>query len=742
MTIPLPAVGLPLPGVSRGRHRWRFFQAGGLRQVRLRGGEDLARLGELPQELWTILGCPVQGVHFDVRTLALLDIDQDGRIRIPELQAGLKWVCDRLRDPAVLMADAPRLQLATLADNPEGRALQALVRRILADIGQPDADSISLDEVARREEMLARTPFNGDGVITPDAADTPELKRLVGEILAACGGTQDRCGAPGIGRDQFDRFFAEVRAHVAWLDQGSQPGVRPLGDATAAAVAAIQAVRAKVDDYFTRCRLAAFDPRAAVPLNRSEGDYGALAPLALHAYSEAIAALPLAQAAAGRPLPLREGLNPAWAAALERFAEAALAPLLGGETSELTEVGWRQVLDRIAPYEAWMGAKAGAAVEALGSARLREILADDGETRVAALLERDLSFATEAGGLADLEKLIRYHQHLNRLLNNFVNFADFYDPDRIEIFRAGRLYMDGRLCDLCVHVRDVASHATLAAAGKIFLVYCDITRPAAKEKQSICAAITAGFAGSLWVGRNGLFYDRDGRDWDAVIVKIVESPVSLKEAFWSPWIKISAMIGDQIRKLLTSRQDAMLSATAKQIESTSTTVAAGAVPPAAPPRMEGAALASSVAAIGIAVGLVGSAVGGLISVVSGLPPWRTLLGVLAIFLAVSGPSVVLAWFKLRARDLAPVLNACGWAVNSRIRITFRLGDTFTRAACPPPGSELELGDAYAESRRGRHWTLIVLGVALVILLYWYLGWINRWLPADWERPARVAETVQ
>jgi hypothetical protein len=240
------------------------------------------------------------------------------------------------------------------------------------------------------------------------------------------------------------------------------------------------------------------------------------------------------------------------------------------------------------------------------------------------------------------------------------------------------------------------------------------------------------------VGRNGLFYDRDGRDWDAVIVRIVESPVSLKEAFWSPWIKISTMIGDQIRKLLTSRQDAMLSATAKQIDATSATVEAGAVPAVKPPRMEGAALASSVAAIGIAVGLVGSAVGGLVSAVSGMPPWRALLGVLAIFLAVSGPSVVLAWFKLRARDLGPLLNACGWAVNSRIRITFRLGHAFTRAACPPPGSELELGDAYAESHRGRHWMLILLGVALVLYLYWRLDWLNRWLPAAWEHQARAA----
>jgi hypothetical protein len=243
------------------------------------------------------------------------------------------------------------------------------------------------------------------------------------------------------------------------------------------------------------------------------------------------------------------------------------------------------------------------------------------------------------------------------------------------------------------------------------------------------------------VGRNGIFYDRDGNDWEAVIIKVVDSPICLKEAFWSPWIKISTMIGDQFRKLLTSKQEAMLSAAARQIDATATTVAVGAKP-AAPPKLEGAALASSVAAIGIAVGLLGSAVGGLISVASGLPLWKSLAGVLAIFLAVSGPSVVLAYFKLRARDLAPVLNASGWAVNSRIRMTMRLGRAFTREACIPPGSDLELGDAYAESHRGRNWAWVLLVVALVLFVYWRMGWLNRWLPSVWERvPAPVASAV-
>jgi hypothetical protein len=727
-------VGLPVPESARGKHRWQFFQAAGLRQTRLLAGDDFVHLDQLPQELWTILSCPTQGVRFNARTLALLDSDRDGRIRVQEMLAGVRWTCRRLRNPAVLLEDAPRLRLADLAETPEGRALEVIARRVLADIGQSGREAITLDDVAAREQWLAKTPFNGDGIVTPDSAETPEQRQLLAEMVAAFGGVRDRCGTMGVDQAQLDQFFAEARACAAWFDTGEreQAVVLPLGDATAAACASVRAVRVKIDDYFMRCRLAAFDPRAVNPLNRGESDYGALATLDLHAGRDEIAAFPLAQAGADRPLPLGAGLNPYWVAAMADFVRQALNPLLGEGSAELTDAAWRQVQAKLAPHEAWMAAKPDSAVLRLGSARLREILAGEGQALIGALLQKDRACATETGQLADLERLILFHTHLNRLLHNYVNFSDFYDSDREEIFRVGRLYIDGRLCKLCVDVKDINSHATLAAAGKIFLAYCEITRPITQEKRAICVAVTSGFAASLWVGRNGIFYDRDGNDWEAVILKIVDSPVSLKEAFWSPWIKISTMIGDQIRKLLTAKQDAMLSATAKQIDTTTTTVAEGARPPT-PPKLEGAALASSVAAIGIAVGLLGSAVGGLISVISGLPLWKSLTGVLAIFLAVSGPSVVLAYFKLRARDLAPVLNACGWAVNSRIRMTMRLGRAFTIEACLPPGSELELGDAFAESRRGRIWSAIIAACLLVLFLYWRLGWLNAWLPASWDR---------
>jgi hypothetical protein len=145
--------------------------------------------------------------------------------------------------------------------------------------------------------------------------------------------------------------------------------------------------------------------------------------------------------------------------------------------------------------------------------------------------------------------------------------------------------------------------------------------------------------------------------------------------------------------------------------------------------MDGAAMASAVAAVGIAVGLLGSAVGGLLGTVSNLPLWKSLLGVGVVILAVSGPSVILVYFKLRNRDLAPVLNACRWAVNRRIGMTMLLGRVFTQEAHLPEYAARQLTDPYADKNRTRNMLLVALAVVAALAGAWALNWFDRWLPS-------------
>jgi len=83
------------------------------------------------------------------------------------------------------------------------------------------------------------------------------------------------------------------------------------GANTAAAAAAVQAIKPKVDDYFGRCRAAEFDPRALDILNRAKEEYIQIAAHQLTIDASELAAFPLAQIAPGKALPLKTGLNPA-----------------------------------------------------------------------------------------------------------------------------------------------------------------------------------------------------------------------------------------------------------------------------------------------------------------------------------------------------------------------------------------------------------------------------------------------
>jgi hypothetical protein len=724
-------------------HRWKFFRACGLDQVMFRTGGDLVRLAELDQKLWVVLSCPARGVMFDARTLELIDTNHDGRIHAPELLDAVQWAVARVRNADDLLQGAAALPLAAIhEDTPEGARLLATARRILAHVGKPGAQAIAPEDIAARVDVMKQMRFNGDGVVPPAAADDPEVRTAMEDVIRIMGGETDRDGTPGVNLLRLTAFFQAVEKFDAWWQEAEhQPEILPLGAETAAAAACWQAVRSKVDDYFARCRLARYHAQAQASLNATAEDFAAMARQELSLTSPAIAALPLATVAPDRPLPLADGLNPYWAAALEAFRRQTLAPLFPGSANHLTEETWQALGTRLRPYEAWLARKAGAAVESLGVVRLRRMLAAGIRDRIEALIRQDSEQECEHTLTEAVEKLILLNRDLVRLLNNFVSFADFYDPRRTEIFQAGRLYIAGRYCDLCVSVEEVDRHAMQAASSKLFLAYCELSQAATGAKRYICAAVTAGFAETLWVGRNGIFYDREQRCWDAVIVRIVDGPISLKEAFWAPWKKIATMISDQIRKLVMARQEAALQAAARSVEQTAARApgvsAAAPVPPpaAALPRMDGAAMASSVAALGIAVGLLGSAVGGLLGTVSKLPLWKSLVGVLLVILSVSGPSVILAYFKLRSRDLAPVLNACRWAVNRRIRMTMLLGHVFTQEAALPEGAERQLTDPYADKNHARLTLLLgVLAAALALVVWlWAVGWWDAHLPAAWHR---------
>ncbi len=698
-------------------HIWQFSRSGGFDQVRFETAQDFARLEELDLKLWAALACPVKGLEFDEQTLALIDEDHDGRVRVPEIIAAVQWCEEHLKDLMLLKAGADVVQLSHINETTaSGQAILASARQILKGLGKGDATAISLADVEDTAALFAGTKYNGDGVVTAESVTDEAARKVLGDVLACLGPVADRSGRPGLDAGKLGAFYDECAAFAAWSARAaSDAAILPLGEATAAACDAWEAVRAKVDDFFARCRLAAFDGRALAALNRREEEFLAIAAQDLSITVQEITGFPVARIEVARPLPLVDGINPAWSAAIGTLRTAAVEPLLGKGKTAISVEEWTALGGKLAAFAAWRGSRPATSVESLGLARVSEILAGKAKAAILEAIAADRAVEQEFHSIAQVERLVRYQRDLYQLLCNFVNFADFYSPTKAAIFQVGRLFLDARECELVVRVDDAAKHAALAGLSKAYLAYCDCTRPSG-EKLSIAAAFTDGDSDYLMVGRNGVFYDRKGRDWDATITRVVENPISVRQAFWSPYKKLVRMI-EELAAKRAAEKDA--EADAKLASTASGTVNVDKAPPRKIDVGTVAAISVAIAGIGaLATTVIGSLAG-----VFTLPFWQLCLVFGGILLVISGPSMIIAWLKLRQRNLGPILDANGWAVNGRVKLNVSFGASLTSVAKLPEGSVPGV-DPYGD--KPSPWPRLIK----IVVVVWFLlsfansqGWI-------------------
>ncbi|SEO59284.1 hypothetical protein [Nitrosovibrio sp. Nv6] len=706
-------------------HTWKFFRAGGFDQVQIDNGADLLALKDLDQKLWVALSCPTRGIEFDTRTLDLIDHDDDARVHANEVLAAIAWAGNLLRNPDLLIEGSDRVMLADIDDSSEeGQQVLASAQYILKTLGKADAGEISLADMADIEKFVSGLQFNGDGVVPASQIADTALRATVEDIMKCRGSVVDLSGKAGVNQEISDAFFAEVAAYAEWQAKGdSDANIRFLAEKTHAAADAFHAVKEKVSDYFTRCHMAAYDARAAVPLSRSAEDYKGIAAQMLSAQNTDIASFPLATVEPDKPLPLISGINPAWQKEIDALREQAIVPLFG-EKQNLLASEWAELCSKFSAFEAWQTAKPACCAEQLGVARLREIASGQHKEAIDNLIRQDKAVASVVKVIHSVEKLLRYNRDLFKLVNNFVSFRSFYTGRDKALFQLGTLYLDGRSCDLCVRVDDIGKHAGFANMSGLYLAYCDCVRKGGAEKMSIAAAFTAGDSDFLMVGRNGIFYDRRGQDWDATIVRILDHPISIRQAFWSPYKKLIKFINEQLEKLAASKAAAAHDKLIKAAVETATPVAAGTPPPPPKAPFDVGKFAGIFAAIGLALGAIGGILASLVSGILGLQFWQIPLAIIGLILLISGPAMAVAWFKLKKRNLGPVLDANGWAINARARINITFGTSLTKLAYLPAGARRSLADPYADKKTVWPFFVLIAGAIVALIVLWQMGFFD------------------
>ncbi|HXC06524.1 MAG TPA: hypothetical protein VNZ86_17330 [Bacteroidia bacterium] len=709
-------------------HIWSFSTIGGVRRVNLESGADLKHLSGLDPKLWTALSCPVTGLEIDQKTLELIDSDKDGQIRVPEVIAAVNWITAVLKNPGDLLKQEALFPLSALNDESEaGRTLLASARIILKTLGKEDATTISVEETSDTEKIFSASRFNGDGVVTEVTAADPGLAQLLTEIAQCVGSVPDRSGKPGIDAVLLQTFMDQCTAFVSWYEKCETDAktILPLGEQTEAAYQNYTALKSKADDFFIRCRLAAFDSQSTAMLNLQISRVESITAKDLSVCMDEIATYPLAKVEAGSNLPLSVGINPAWEKIVTSFRSLTASHLFGGRES-LSEAEWNKAGMLFAPYAQWIAEKAGTLVSGLGITRIREILSGNGQESILGLIQQDLAVQNEANGIILVDKLVRYHRDLFTLLKNFVTFFDFYSSGSKGIFQAGTLYIDQRSCDLCIRVSDMTKHASMVSFSGMFLIYCDCVSRSTNQTMKIVAALTNGDIDNLVVGRNALFYDRKGKDWDATVIKIVDNPISIRQAFFSPYRKVSRFIEAQVNKVATAEDDKIHKDVTGHIEKIPLKTDETQAKKAPAPPFDVGKFVGIFAAIGLALGAIGSALASLVAGFMGLVWWKMPFAIVGLLLLISGPSMIIAYLKLRKRNLAPILDANGWAINARVNLNIPFGNSLTLLAELPKGAKINLNDPFTKKKKPLLPVVFGLSVLAGIILYalWKYGVIH------------------
>ena len=666
---------------SNGNYDWKFSTVGGVTRVNIESGQDILHLDELDRKLWTALSCPLKNLEIDEKTMTMLDTNGDGKIHIEEVVAASKWLTSVINDPELLLKREAFIPFTAFnTANEEGAHLLETSKQILENLGL-EKDNISIADVSDSIAIFAKTRFNGDGIITENSADDEAVKALIKNVIDCMGGVTDRSGDPGIDTDKIEAFYQALADYTAWKEVGDadKDNIFPYGDDTAAALAACMAVKDKIDDFFMRCKLASFNADSASVLDVSSAKIGEISGNNLAASTDEIATYPLARVNADHKLPLGNEVNPAWAGAVATLKTLVLDKEFK-KIEYLTEEQWVSVLAKFNAYSAWMAAKAGAAVEGLGYDNAKNILAENKKDALLDLVAQDKALESKSNAIDQVDKLLHLYRDFFTLLTNFVTFSDFYSPKKRAIFQAGTLYIDERACDLCVKVSDMGAQGAMAPLSNMYILYCDCTCKSKPGTMTIAAVVTDGEAGFIMVGKNAVFYDRDGLGWNATVTKIIENPISIRQAFWQPYRKMAKSIEDMINKR-AAEKDAKVMADANTKINNAEIPADGKKTDVKPP-FDIAKFAGIFAAIGLAIGLVASAIGGLFEWL-GAHWYNIVIFFLIIIAIISGPSMIMAWLKLRKRNLAPILNANGWALNQRILVNTKFGATLTGIAKYP-----------------------------------------------------------
>jgi hypothetical protein len=696
-----------------------YRRFGGSTHVRCDTFAQLKEAVLIPETQYVAVAAPVASFVVDPGFLRSLDTDDNGRIRVNELQAAVAWMAGMLKDDRGVDARQDILTVAHLADG--AATLMGAAEAVLQALELTGGGVISLAQVRAADEPLRQRGDNGDGIVAPE--HLPESVRALGaSIMGLFPETRNRGGVAGLAPDTLQAFTVARDALLQHL--ATKAEVWCWGDDSLARATRIAAVADRIDEHYLLCRLVASQPDARERFRLAADRIEALVGnrVAMEAALQSLPICPPDPAGVIAFSTLHRG--PSFEL-LSSFAREVLLPTTG-QGDQLVEGNWRELLARARAILAWQKTCDDSPVNSIVDtlAGLDDAIATLGAAQQADLAKRD-----HLQAIADLEKLMLMQRFILDFANSFLAMPDVY-TDRRALYERGWAVLAGRRYELSLLVPDIEAHKAATAEGTMCIVYARVDDKVGGSFD-IALPKTRGWSTELQVGKRGIFYDLDGVEFDLVITHLVRHPVSVIEAALTPFLRI----GEFIRTKLKGVDAGVGSALEKQTSSLNlhidgATTSASSVmkggdvqahAPAPVPAPAPGGMGNAVAMGGLAVAAVGSSVAFIVNQLKALTVIDLISIVLLGFLAVAVPSGFVGWLKLRRRNLAEFLEGAGWALNDRLRLTPNLTARITQTPSRVPGSSLEVVSSPPApgEQEARHtgWKFLAM-VALLLVFVW------------------------
>ena len=671
--------------------------------------EDVRQVLKLDTAHWVASAAPLHTINADPDFLAMLD-DGDGRVRAEEVRQALAWLLSSLDDHRGLIASSDTLKLGALSSSAE--PLRQTAERVLERAGLAGAERVSLESVRALRVAEQQRGLSAAGLVTPSAEAPPQILALIDAILASGHGVAHPHHSEAIDRDAVQRFFEQLTDHLAWREEAqTNPALCPFGDHTEAVAELAAELEPKYTQYFLLCDAVRLDERLSARAWLEPERLRRVDLLDAEALDELLKRAPLAPPRADGLLPHGAPLNPAWVDALEQLG--AQLP----EGRPVDRASWRALTRALAPWRAWQRRAPPGKLGEIERSRQRELLEDQASREaLIELIARSHDEAVVLDRVRELERLISLQAHMLSFLNSFVSFPDLYDPTRRALFEMGTLVIDGRRLRLAMRVTDRARHARFSDASNMFVLYVEILACAGTVLYEVAVPVTHGGQGSLIESKWAVFYDTQGREHHAKVVQIVDNPISLREAILAPFKRLARSINERVEAFSEERQRELVERGVAATERADGTLlgALGSAVASPPQRAAGQAkpkqarassgLSNVLAGGAVALAALGSSAAFITSTAQRLDARVVALGLLGFVAALLAPLTLVAWLKLRRRDLSALLEGSGWAINAPMRLTRAQARTFTHTPRFP-----------ARSPR-KAWLKRALGLALLVAL--------------------------